>query len=85
MADREALQEKWESDMMADDSDSDSDMGVFDDGWASSDDPYDLGTMGSVFGAGGLYTMKTKPPKAPKVDRRGEPIGITPRLVKVWM
>lgn len=92
IADREALREKWESDMVQDDpdsdfasdSDEDNPLNVFDEGWASSDDPYDLPTLNNMLNSGGLYTMKAKTNiKPPKVDQRGDPIGITPRLVKV--
>ncbi len=89
VADREALREKWESDMVQDDpesdfasDDEDNPLNVFDDGWASSDDPYDLPTLSNMLDSGGLYKMKTNT-KPAKVDQRGEPIGITPRLVKV--
>lgn len=81
-ADREALREKWESSEGAANDDDDS-MNVFSAGWASSDDPFSdlpgLAMLADPLG-GGLYTMNRK---APKVDRFGELVGVTPRLVKV--
>ncbi|KAH8106194.1 hypothetical protein BXZ70DRAFT_422562 [Cristinia sonorae] len=74
-ADREALREKWESSMPEDDGPH----------W-DHDDPVDLvlpglnlsGMANQILNSG-LYRMVEK---APKVDRYGEPIGITPRLIK---
>lgn len=84
--DRQTLREKWESSLLDEDEDEDEDeddpMG-YGGGWASSD--IDMGGLtldgfgGSIFGTG-LYTI---PRKAPKVDRYGELVGTTPRLIKV--
>ena len=81
VGDREALKEKWES-SIADEDDNDSD--IYGAGWASSDDSLDLpglAMLADPFG-GGLYSMN-RSRKEPKVDRFGELIGVTPRLVRV--
>lgn len=81
-ADRLALREKFES-AQEDDEDDDMDGMMYGGGWASSDDamldgldPYALAGLPHA----DLYSMN-KP--APKVDARGEAIGITPRLTRV--
>lgn len=67
-ADRLAMKEQWESDMLD----------------PEEDDPYYSGLMGSsddyrhLLADMNLYTIKQT-----KVDRNGEPIGVTPRLIKV--
>ncbi|PIL36747.1 hypothetical protein GSI_00436 [Ganoderma sinense ZZ0214-1] len=67
-ADRFAMKDQWESDMLDPEEDDPYYSGLM----ASSDDDYRhlLADMN-------LYTMKQT-----KVDRNGEPIGVTPRLVK---
>lgn len=86
VTDREAMRAKWES--MQEDGDEDEDdmdAMLYGGGWASSDpldgmdalDPYALAGLPRA----NLYSMQR--PAAPKVDARGEPVGITPRLVKV--
>ncbi|THG94658.1 hypothetical protein EW026_g6853 [Hermanssonia centrifuga] len=85
VADRDALREKWESILPDDDDDDEADpFGGFGGGWASSDDPFDLPGLAELANPLGnaLYTMQNK---APKVDRFGELVGITPRLVKDFM
>ena len=82
VADREALREKWESSMPDDNSDEND--------WAL-DDPLGMGMDYNMPGlnlagladqilGGSLYKMAEK---APKVDKYGEPIGVTPRLIRV--
>ncbi|KDQ65115.1 hypothetical protein JAAARDRAFT_188367 [Jaapia argillacea MUCL 33604] len=66
--DREALREKWESTPQDDDDDAQ----IGGPGWASSDD----------FDIPGFGAMNQPERAAPKVDAYGEPIGVTPRLVK---
>ena len=67
-ADRLAMRDQWESDMLD----------------PEEDDPYYSGLMASsddyrhLLEDMNLYTIKQT-----KVDRDGEPIGVTPRLVKV--
>ncbi|KAI0786384.1 hypothetical protein C8Q75DRAFT_771545 [Abortiporus biennis] len=81
-SDRITLQDKWES-SMPDNGDNDGDDPLGSDaGWASSDVDYpglNLSGLANQILNNGLYTL---PSKAPKVDRFGEPIGITPRLIK---
>lgn len=80
-ADRLALREKFES-TQEDDEDDNMDGMLYGGGWASSDDlmdgldPYALAGLPHA----NLYAMN-KP--APKVDARGEAVGITPRLTRV--
>lgn len=78
-ADREALREKWESSVLDDDDDEDDLM--FNARWASSD-PFDLAMLDALAHPrrAELYMMQKEPPK---VDRYGELVGITPRLIKV--
>ncbi|KAH9844070.1 Dynamin family-domain-containing protein [Rhodofomes roseus] len=81
-ADRESMREKWES--MQDEDDDPMDGMHYGGGWASSDpmddmdglDPYALAGLPRA----NLYRMQE--PAAPKVDKRGDPVGIVPRLVK---
>lgn len=81
-ADRETLREKWESDPADDDEDDPDDpMAAFGSGWASSDDGFDMPSLGAFADPlAGLYTMNNK---EPKVDKFGEPVGITHRLCRV--
>ncbi len=66
--DRLAMRDQWESDMLD----------------PEEDDPYYSGMMASsddyrhLMDEMNLYTIKQT-----KVDRNGEPIGVTPRLIKV--
>ena len=79
-ADRETLREKWESSAT---SDAGAGADFFGEGWATSDNGNDMDTLdalGNPVGAK-LYSMNDSQP--PKVDRYGEPIGVTPRLIKV--
>ena len=78
VADREALRAKWESDLGYDDDDSDTGYGL--DGL--DDDPFSINNLAMLADplGQGLYSMQKK---APKVDRYGELVGITPRLSKV--
>ncbi|OBZ71962.1 Nuclear GTPase SLIP-GC [Grifola frondosa] len=73
-SDREAMREKWESSMAEDVPD------FMDDGWDSSD-PYDDELLAALasYGGGGLFSMNKR---QTKVDKYGEPVGVTPRLVK---
>lgn len=68
-ADRYAMKEKWESDMLDDDDDDDDGYNMY---GASSDD------LGMVPEFRGLMSMKQT-----KVDQNGEAAGITPRLIRV--
>ncbi|KAI0758261.1 Dynamin family-domain-containing protein [Irpex lacteus] len=81
-ADREALKEAWESSIPDDASDGD----IFGAGWASSDDLLDLpglAMLADPLGShGGLYSLNSTTRKEPKVDRYGELVGVTPRLVR---
>ena len=83
-ADRLALREKFES-APQDDEDDEEDGMMYGGGWASSDDPI-LGGLDPYALAGlphaDLYSMNRP---APKVDTRGEAIGIMPRLTRVRM
>ncbi|OCH93605.1 hypothetical protein OBBRIDRAFT_832536 [Obba rivulosa] len=79
-ADREALRQKWES-SMSDDEDDDGDSLILHDDWESSD-PFDLAILDALahpHRAAALYTMRKEPPK---VDRHGELVGVTPRLMR---
>lgn len=74
-ADRESMREKWESNMPDDDGPA----------WLDDDPVLDMGGLNLAGLAdqilhNGIYRMAEK---APKVDRFGEPIGVTPRLIKV--
>lgn len=75
-ADREALREKWESDL-GDEAEPE-EYSDYDE-----DDPWSLAHLqrfaDPMGGGAGLYSMKA----APKVDRQGNLVGITPRLSKV--
>ncbi|KZT72577.1 hypothetical protein DAEQUDRAFT_685625 [Daedalea quercina L-15889] len=76
-ADRATMRDKWES-MQEDYEDDAVDAMLYGGGWASSDpmdglDPYALAGLPR----GNLYAMNRP---APKVDGRGEPVGISPRL-----
>ncbi|KAH9951754.1 Dynamin family-domain-containing protein [Amylocystis lapponica] len=77
--DRESLREKWES-MMPDDDDLEG--LAYGDGWASSD-PFDLPLLDALASgnplAGGLYSLQKK---ETKLDKYGEPVGVTPRLTR---
>lgn len=81
-ADREALRAKWESDLGDEEDDPGMAYGVgsLDD----EDDPFGLNNLAMLANpgmrGGGLYSMNKR---APKVDRYGELVGITPRLSKV--
>lgn len=93
--DRASLKEKWESgyvrneDDAYDDSDDEDGYGFGRGGWDdSSDGPMDEdflrtltnGLYGDALGGHGLLSMNDR---APKVDAYGEPVGVTPRLIKV--
>lgn len=70
------MREKWESNGDA----------VADDGYAAAPDPYDdpfggIPGMERFMGLGDLEAMEDVKP-ARKVDPYGEPVGITPRLMK---
>lgn len=89
IADRESLREKWEStpqggEGMYDDEDEDEDMPH----WHDSPEPMSVhlfqpyrGTMSRALMDAKLFSMNNQ--SSLKVDARGEPIGVTPRLVKV--
>ena len=80
-ADREALRAKWESDL-GDEEDA-PDMGYGMNFLDDDDDPFGINNLAMLANPGmrgGLYTMNKK---APKVDRYGELVGITPLLSKV--
>jgi hypothetical protein len=68
--DRKVLREKWESS----EAQNDDEYGYMD-GWGVSSDPLD--PFANI-----LYTLP-KSTKPPKVDPYGEPIGVTPCLIKV--
>lgn len=70
--DKTILREKWESTDGGLDDQPDYGLGG---SWADSD-PLD------PFGMGNLYAMPGHA-KPPKVDAYGEPVGVTPRLMKV--
>lgn len=83
-ADREALREKWESNI-GDEDDDDMGMGFYgssmwDDPYSDEDD-YSINGLARLAnpGMGGLYQMRKNPPK---VDRYGNLVGIVPRLSK---
>lgn len=75
--DREALREKWESSITQDNED-DVDALLYN-GWDSSDD-FDDSVLGAL-ARGGLYSINLNR-APPKVDRHGEQVGVTPRLVR---
>ncbi|KAG1907278.1 uncharacterized protein F5891DRAFT_940152 [Suillus fuscotomentosus] len=90
IADRESLREKWEStpqggEGMYDDEDEDEDEDM--PHWHGSPDPMSVhlfqpyrGTMSRALMDARLFSMNNQ--SSLKVDARGEPIGVTPRLVK---
>ncbi|KAJ7744514.1 hypothetical protein DFH07DRAFT_25631 [Mycena maculata] len=65
-ADRDSLKDRWET----------CNQEVGDVGQLNEEDPF-----AAILGGGGLYTMSAAVPQ-PRVDRYGEPIGITPRLIR---
>ncbi|KAI0049607.1 hypothetical protein FA95DRAFT_1556704 [Auriscalpium vulgare] len=85
-ADRATLKGKWESGYIEDHDDEDDPMDDEDDdddipGYAYGKDIFNMDMLRGIINTGkGLYGMP--PSRAPKVDAYGEPVGITPRLVK---
>ena len=77
-ADRTLLRERWESSPQDEDQ---MDPG-FGEGWDGSSDPFDFPGFAHLAGgpADSLYSLNKA---APKVDRYGEPVGVTPLLTKV--
>lgn len=93
-SDRASLKEKWESGYVRNgedgyDSDEEDPYGLGGGGWDDSSDggmdddffqTLTNGVYGNGLGGRGLLTMEDR---APKVDAWGQPVGITPRLIKV--